>query len=162
METVMTSQPADTTRRAREARRALDRRLLTLPTADAMTPPRSGWIRAVRQALGMSLGNLAARLGTTHQSVSMLEQSERAGQIGVSSLRKAAEAMDCDLAYVFIPRSGSLQGVIDKQARAQLAAHVRATAHSQRLEDQVAGEVDDDAITDNLEQLMRSRALWKT
>jgi predicted DNA-binding mobile mystery protein A len=158
----MTSLPNDAARRAREARRALDRRLLTLPSAAAMTPPPSGWIRAVRQALGMSLGDLAARLGTTHQSVSMLEQSERAGQIRLSSLRKAAEAMECDLAYVLVPRSGSLQSVVDEQARAQLAVHVRATAHSQRLEDQVPGEVDDDAIADNLEQLMRSRALWKT
>jgi predicted DNA-binding mobile mystery protein A len=128
----MTSLPTDAVRRARDGRPALDRRLLTLPTTDAMTPPRSGWIRAVPQALRMSLGDLAARLGTTHQSVSMLEQSERAGQIGLGSLRRAAEAMDCDLAYVFIPRSGSLQGVVDKQTRAQLAAHVRATAHSQR------------------------------
>lgn len=158
----MTRPLADTARRARDARRALDRRLTKLPTADTMAPPRGGWIRAVRQALGMSLGDLAARLGTTHQSVSMLEQSERAGQIGLASLRRAAEAMDCDLAYVFIPRSGSLQSVIEGQARAQLAAHVRATAHSQRLEDQVPGELDDDAIADNLEQLIRSRALWKT
>ncbi|MDQ2837618.1 MAG: mobile mystery protein A [Actinomycetota bacterium] len=158
----MTSPTTDAARRAREGRRVLDRRWLTLPTATAMQPPRSGWIRAVRQALGMSLGDLAARLGMTHQSVSMLEQSERAGQIKLSSLRKAADAMDCDLAYVFIPRSGSLQGAVDKQARAQLAEHMRATAHSQRLEDQTPGEVDDDAIADNLEQLIRSRALWKT
>lgn len=158
----MTSRNADTARRARDARRALDRRLLTLPAADEMRPPRGGWIRAVRQALGMSLGDLAARLGTTHQSVSMLEQSERAGQIGLGSLRKAAEAMNCDLAYVFIPRPGSLQSVIEDQAWAQLAAHVRATAHSQRLEDQVPGELDQDALADNLEQLIRSRALWKT
>lgn len=162
MEIVMASLPTDAARRARDARRALDRRLLTLPAAAAMTPPRSGWIRAVRQALGMSLGDLAARLGATHQSVSMLEQSERAGQIRLSSLRKAAKAMDCDLAYVFVPRSGSLQSVVDEQTRAQLAAHERATAHSQRLEDQVPGEIDDDAIADNLEQLIRSRALWKT
>lgn len=162
MDTVMTSPLTAPARRARDARRALDRRLLTLPTVAAMKPPRRGWIRAVRQALGMSLGDLAARLGTTHQSVSMLEQSESAGQIGLSSLRKAAEAMECDLAYVFIPRSGSLRAAIDKQARAQLAAHVRATAHSQRLEDQVPGEVDDVAIADNLEQFMRFRTLWKT
>jgi predicted DNA-binding mobile mystery protein A len=158
----MASRHEDTARRARDARRALDRRLVKLPTADKMTPPRGGWIRAVRQALGMSLGDLAARLGTTHQSVSMLEQSERAGQIGLGSLRRAAEALNCDLAYVFIPRSGSLQSVIEDQARTQLAAHVRATAHSQRLEDQVPGELDEDAIADNLEQLVRSRALWKT
>jgi predicted DNA-binding mobile mystery protein A len=109
----------------------------------------------------MSLGDLATRLGTTHQSVSMLEQSERAGQIRLSSLRRAADALDCDLAYVFIPRSGTLQAAVDTQARRQLVAHVQATAHSQRLEDQAAGEVDDDAIADNRDQLIRSRALWK-
>ena len=157
----MSNPLTDAERRAREARRALDRRLVTLPAA-AMQTPRSGWIRAVRQALGMSLADLAARLGTSHQSVSVLEQSERAGQIRLSSLRKAADAMDCDLLYVFLPRSGGLQGVVDNQARKQLAAHMRATAHSQRLEDQSPGEVDDNALADNLEQLIRSRALWKT
>lgn len=158
----MTTQASDAVRRSRDARRTLDRRLDQIPSAGALKPPRGGWIRAVRQALGMSLGDLAARLGVSHQSVAMLEQSEQADQIRVSSLRKAAEAMDCDLAYVFIPRSGSLQGIVDKQARTQLATHYQATAHSQRLENQTAGELDEDLVADNLEHLISSRTLWKT
>lgn len=60
-------------------------------TAKHPLPPRPpvGWLRAIREALGMTSGVLAGRLGVTASGARKLEQ---------------AEALDCDLQYALVPR----------------------------------------------------------
>jgi predicted DNA-binding mobile mystery protein A len=71
----------------------------------ALARPPRGWVRAVREALGMSAAALAARLGTTAGAVTRLEQSEASDRIRLETLRRAADALGCDLVYLLIPRS---------------------------------------------------------
>jgi predicted DNA-binding mobile mystery protein A len=78
-------------------------------------PPR-GWVRAVREALGMSAATLAARLGTTAGAVTRLEQSEAGDRIGLDTLRRAADALECDLVYLLVPRR-PLGDVVWERAR---------------------------------------------
>ena len=66
--------------------------------------PQIGWVRAIRESLGMSAVALARRLGITHAGVRKLESSEAAEAITLASLRKLAEALDCELTYELIPR----------------------------------------------------------
>lgn len=69
-------------------------------------PPRppAGWLRAIREALGMTSGVLAERLGVTASGARKLEQSEAADAITLGTLRRVAEALDCDLQYALVPR----------------------------------------------------------
>jgi predicted DNA-binding mobile mystery protein A len=111
-------------------------------------PPR-GWVRAVREALGMSAAVLATRLGTTAGAVTRLEQSEAADRIRVDTLRRAADALGCDLVYLLVPRQ-PLSAVVRERARDLARRHVAAVEQTMRLEDQAT-----DAVSDMEERLTR-------
>src|SRR5512147_571058 len=67
--------------------------------------PERGWLRSVRSALGRSQAAVAARISMTRQAYADLEAAEERGAISLNSLRRAAEAMECDLAYFVVPRA---------------------------------------------------------
>lgn len=67
-------------------------------------PPAGGWLRAIRQALGMSSAVLGRRLEITASGARKLEQAEAMDAITLSTLRRMADALDCDLQYVLVPR----------------------------------------------------------
>ena len=73
-----------------------------------VTRPAAGWLRSVREALGLSLADQALKLQVTPPAVRSFEQAEAEDRITLASLRRTAAAMDCDLVYTLVPRSGSL------------------------------------------------------
>ncbi len=105
------------------------------PLKEVVMPP-TGWVKAVRLALGMSMRQLAARLGTTKQSVQEMERREENGSITLKSLRQAASALDMELVYGLVPKDGSLEALIDRKARELAAKIVSRTSQSMLLEDQ--------------------------
>ena len=107
-----------------------------LPQAAA---PRSGWIRAVREGLGMSATQLAAKLGVIRQSVEAYERSEAAGKITLESLNKVAEALECRLVYALVPVKPLDQMQRDR-ARKLADALLNPVAHTMKLEDQAMSE----------------------
>lgn len=124
------------TRKAQaKARQALDHRLGQLRPASQWAAPRVGWIRAVRNALAMTGADLAHRLDITPAAVHQLESSEVSGTIKVATLRRAANAMDCDLVVAFVPRT-SLGQTVQRQADLVLAATQSRAEHTMALEDQ--------------------------
>lgn len=144
---------------ARDARRALDRRFSQLPPATAFTPPAHGWIKAVRNALGMSAADLAARLQVTPASVSDIERSENDRRIRLDTLERAAAAMGCDLVYALIPH-GALTNIVQHQARMKVELQVRAVSRAMDLEAQ-STQVDDEVIREEMQRLIDSGRLWK-
>jgi predicted DNA-binding mobile mystery protein A len=78
----------------------------------------------------------ANRLNLTRQAFAELEKNEAQGAITLRSLRRAAQAIDCDLVYALVPRSGSLQTMIVKQALARAKNAILPVAHSMSLESQ--------------------------
>src|SRR5262245_53047113 len=98
------------------ARQRLDERLRTLKPEDRFRPPPKGWVRALRDALGMTGVQFARRLGIKPQSVDALEQSEASGSIQVKTLRRVAEALDCTLVYALVPND-SLENAVRAHAR---------------------------------------------
>jgi len=106
----------------------------------------------------MSAGVLAARLGTTAGAVTRLEQSEAADRIRLDTLRRAADALGCDLVYLLVPRR-PLTAVVRDRARQLARVQVAATEQTMRLEDQATGEAKEleDQIT---EQLLERGGLW--
>ena len=113
----------------------MDALLETWRTAQLSARPRSGWVRAIRESLGMSAAAFARRLGMTPVGVRKLESAEASDVITLASLRKLAQALDCELQYALVPRNSLQQQVRD---RAEMVARerLRPIAHSMALEDQ--------------------------
>lgn len=143
-----------------QARRRLDARFQRLrPLADEPRPHR-GWIRAIRDALGMSSTELAARIGVSQQRVSEMERSELQETITLETLQRVADALESDLVYVLQPRT-SLDKAVKEQARKKAAQHLAPLAHHSRLEDQALTPDDEEAQLDELaSQFVDRRGLW--
>jgi predicted DNA-binding mobile mystery protein A len=108
------------------------------------TAPARGWLRAVREAVGLTQSEVAARAGVKRQSYAQFENSEERGSISIASLRRAAESMDCELVYYVIPRMAvapSFAGLA--KIHDPMARHLSATEQSMRIEGQ-AGPDDSD------------------
>jgi predicted DNA-binding mobile mystery protein A len=98
-------EPAVTARAMQDLqRRQLDSQLSPEARLRDIQPPSTGWLSAIRKALGMQTRQLAARLGVSPQAVSAIERSEREGSITLASLRKAADALGCDVVLAVVPR----------------------------------------------------------
>jgi predicted DNA-binding mobile mystery protein A len=101
-----------------------------------VTPPPTGWIKAIRTAIGMSMLQLGNRLSITKQSVQDMERREIDGTITIKSLREAARALDMQLVYGFVPADGSLEELIDRKAKELAIQIVLRTNNTMKLEDQ--------------------------
>jgi predicted DNA-binding mobile mystery protein A len=115
--------------------RHLDKRFQALrPLATAARPPK-GWLRAIRDALGMTTGQFASRLGVSQPRVVQLEKSEIDGSVTLNTLERAAAALGCRVVYAIVPER-SLDEMI--RARANLIADRQSTVVEQtmRLENQ--------------------------
>ena len=99
-------------------------------------PPRGGWVRAIREALGMTQAQLAARLGIARQSLQDLERAEANRRITLDSLDKLASAMDCRLVYALVPVAGSFDDVRTRRAQQLADDMLKTTEHSMKLEAQ--------------------------
>lgn len=126
---------------------------------DLPRPPR-GWIRAVREALGMSAAALAGRLGITAGAVTRLEQSEAADRVRLDTLRRAADALGCDLVYLLVPRRPLVE-VVHERARDVAREHVAALEQTMILEDQATDrtkELEEQII----ERMLERGGLWRS
>lgn len=124
--------------------------------------PSDGWIRAVRKSLGMSIRQLATRMGVSQQAVSRLETKELNETVSIKTLRKAAEALDCHLVYALIPNDGGLQGILRKQAIIKARDLASAVDHSMRLEAQGVGNLQQ-KIKETADELVKNpnSKLWE-
>ncbi len=129
--------------------RQLDKRTAQWRQLDSPEPPTGGWLRAIRSALGMSAGHLAVRLGVTRQAVADLERREANGTVTLAVLKKAADALDCDVVYALVPRK-PLYEILRDRARAIATDRLKGVAHSMSLEDQ---SVPEEEIVQQVEDL---------
>jgi predicted DNA-binding mobile mystery protein A len=134
----------------------LDRALEPYRAAREVPRPSKGWMRSIRQALGVSSGELARRLGTSRQLPLQLEKGEAEDRITLKSLRAAANALDCDLVYALVPRAGSMQELIESRARTEAKNRVVGVEHSMALENQAVGRIDE-AVEAETRRLVRKR-----
>ena len=65
---------------------------------------KSSQIKLARTAHGLSTTELSYRLGISQSSVVRLEQSEERETISLAALKRAAEALGCELAYKLVPK----------------------------------------------------------
>src|ERR1700727_1657557 len=104
-------------RLAAQSRARLDQRFREFGSPKRLATPVKGWIKGIREALGMSTAQLAARLKIKQPSLVTLEQSEAKGSIELATLRRVAEALDCTLVYALVPNK-PLETMVRGRARA--------------------------------------------
>lgn len=145
------------------ARRQLDKRLTLLSKPDVLARPPRGWVKAIRDALGMTAEQLGARIGVSQVRALALEKAEASGSITLASLERAAQALDCRLVYALVPRK-SLDELVEDRALKLAGQTLQATRHTMALEAQPVDEADEDAQLKRLQQELIGQvgsALWE-
>ena len=115
--------------------RQVDSSLEPLRQLQDVIPPDAGWARAIREALGMSIRQLAQRMGVSKTTAATLERNEASGAIKLSSLEALARALECDLVYALVPRA-TLEETVRNRARRIAERTVRRVSQSMELEEQ--------------------------
>lgn len=149
-------------------KKALQRAQITQKTdvflpASTITTPSSGWVNAIRTALGMTLEQLAKKLGVSKQNIQRLEKSEQEKSITLKSLHELANAMDMKLVYGFVPKDGSIDALIDRKASHLAYEIVHRTSQSMMLEDQeVSYERLQQAVKERKQDIIEKmpKSLW--
>ena len=145
------------------ARRQLDIRLNLLTYSDAFMRPPRGWIKAIREALGMTTTQLAQRIGVSQPRVVAIEKAEKNKSITLESLERAAQALDCRVVYALIPRK-PLNDLVEERAHIVAEKRLQSTRHSMALEAQSVDKSDEEEQLINLRQRLIKKAgseLWE-
>jgi predicted DNA-binding mobile mystery protein A len=111
----------------------LEHKMLVYTSVQKVAAPPTGWIKAIRTTIGMSMLQLANRLSITKQGVENMESREIDGSISIKALREAAKALDMQLVYGFVPNDGSLDALIDRKAKELATQIVLRTSNSMKL-----------------------------
>ena len=114
----------------------LNGKMLAFASLQKVAPPPTGWIKAIRNAIGMSMLQLGNRLSITKQSVQDMESREKDGSVTIKALREAARVLDMQLVYGFVPNDGSLELLIERKAKELATQIVMRTNNTMKLEDQ--------------------------
>ena len=133
------------------ARRQLDKRLSSLQNRELFVRPPRGWLKAIREALGMTTTQLAQRLGVVQSRVVAIEQGESKGSITLNSLEKAAQALDCRLVYALVPGQ-PLEDMVKKRASLLAKNRLKSASHTMALEAQGVEAADEN---EQLKRLIR-------
>lgn len=146
------------------ARQQLDNTLSDYTALKQNSPPVKGWIRAIREALGMSGKQLASRLNVSQPRIPKLEQDELSGVVSLKTMRQAAEAMDCVFVYAIVPRT-TLEESVRAQARKVAEARTQRVSHTMLLEAQNLSSSEQRAsIEAAVDELVREmpKELWES
>ena len=147
------------TKLAAHSRSQLDRRFKQMGPSSRFNVPVRGWIKAIREGLGMSSVQLAKRLGVKQPSVVAMEQSEAKGTIELATLRRVADALDCTLVYALVPNQ-PLETVVRDRARILLRRRRAPVEYSMLLEDQAVSAQDSKARLDEFVRETNPSRLW--
>ncbi|MFN5270732.1 MAG: mobile mystery protein A [Hyphomonadaceae bacterium] len=122
------------------ARKSIDRRLASL-RGEPLTVPPSGWVKAIREALGMTTRQLAARMGAARSRVTAVEKAEVTGSTSIKTMRETAEAMGCTFVYAIVPTK-PLDDLLRDQAMSKADQELARLHHTMRLENQALTKED--------------------
>ena len=115
----------------------LNEKILQLAGMQHVIVPPIGWIKAIRNGIGMSMEQLGKKLSITKQGVMDIEKREKEGAITIKSMQEIAKAMDTKFVYGFVPNAGSLEKMIETRALEIAKTIVQRTSTTMKLEDQV-------------------------
>lgn len=111
----------------------------------------SGWIKLIREALGMTTTQLGKRAGIDQSRITRLEKAETEGDLKLSSLKKMAEGLDMQFVYAFVPKT-SLETMVQEQAMKIALKRMQKVSHTMKLEDQELSETEKAKVLEDLVQ----------
>lgn len=131
----------------------LARSLSSFEAARLQARPQRGWLRAIREGLNMSLEEVGRALGQSKKRIYEFEHAEEEDRITLKSLRRVAGAMDCELVYAIVPKSGSIielaeqhrqrrETSVEQKTRGRVRQDVLGVEHTMALENQATGDVE--------------------
>jgi len=123
------------TNKKKLVREQIEAALRRLSPLREINPPTKGWIRAIRNGLGMTARQLAGKLGVAQQAVARIERDELAGSVTIKTMRRVAECLDCVFVCGFVPRS-SLESTIRTQAQRLASKRLSQASQTMTLENQ--------------------------
>lgn len=129
---------------------------------EVVIPP-TGWVKAIRTSLNMSMQQLGKKLFITRQGIKDIEEREKSGSITIKALKEIGRVLDMKLVYGFVPIDGSLEALIEKRAIELATTIVLRTSASMQLEDQGNSEVRlEKAIKEKAEEIIKEmpKILW--
>jgi len=141
----------------------LDKKFLDLYHLKDIALPPEGWIYSIRTAIRMSLRQLGKRLNITAQSVKEIEAREKSGTVSINVLKQVGYALDMKFVYGYIPKSKTLEKMIEEKANELAKKIVLRTSATMRLEDQEnASDRINKSIRDKAQELKQEmpRYLW--
>ena len=143
-------------------RRQLDRMFETIPRDLLLHRPSRVWIRELREAMGMSAAQLARRLGVSRATVTQMERDEKTGAITLKRLERAAEALECTLGYVLVPKR-PLGDLVRERAQAVASQLIGQVDQAMALEAQDTSADERARAIGNLaaDLVRRGRGLWR-
>ena len=100
------------------AQRQVESLLATWRQPLSKSPPK-GWIKALREGLGMPASYLARLMDVEQSTIKRYEEAEASGAISLKTLQKVAEALGCELKYALVPKVPLAQ-VIEEIGRAHV------------------------------------------
>lgn len=124
----------------------INRRLEDLRSNKEKAQIRGGWINYMRAALGMSMPTLAKLSQSSKSAINQAEQREIEGKVTISTLKKYAEAMECELVYFFAPKD-NIETLIknkayEKARRSLLSADLHMKLEAQKVEGDMQKQIE--------------------
>ncbi|MGZ3772510.1 MAG: mobile mystery protein A [Pseudobdellovibrionaceae bacterium] len=147
---------------AKTQRRSLDEKLKSFREARTVFRPKAGWIKAIRESLGMTSEQLAQRMGIQQSGVILLEQREVDKKVTLETLQRAAQSMGCDLVYAIVPKE-SLEKIVTDQSKMAAKKILQSTLHTMALEQQGVGQAETDLHFEELALELKNKLdkrLW--
>ena len=144
-------------------REQLDNKLSKLKEFSVQGLTSIGWIKIIREALGMTSKDLASRVGVNQSRIIHMEQAEIDGNIKISTMKRIADALEMDFVYALVPRT-SLNDMVREQARLLALKKMERLDHTMRLEMQeLTSEEKEKALKDMIDRILidELKNFWK-
>ena len=141
----------------------LKEKLAQLTVLQHVNVPPIGWIKAIRNGIGMSMEQLGKKLSITKQGVMDIEKREKEGAVTIKSMQELAKALDLKFVYGFVPYAGSLEQMIENRALEIATKIVERTSTTMKLEDQAnSKERIENAIKERASEIINKtpKILW--
>ncbi len=142
-------------------REQLEPKLSLLRPFSEVSPPPKGWVRAIRDALGMSAQQLAKRTGMAQQRITVIEKAELTGSVTLKTMRRIAEGLNCVFVCGFVPKS-TLETTVREQAEKRAAKRLSQASHTMGLESQGLNDLENKKVfSETVERLLKNPSrLW--
>ena len=111
--------------------------------------PQQGWLKTIREFLGMTTTQLAKRLEISQPRIVAMEKNER--NVKISTMERIADVLNCDFSYAFVPRE-NIDDIIYNQAKKKAQKILDKVNKNMGLENQLAKT--DDLLKDIIEELL--------